>query len=151
MEKFILGFIAGEGSFHTRLRQNEHSNYGVETSLEFTLLLNDRDSELLEEIHDYIGLGRIRYDDSRSTVCWKVSSKEDCKDLARFIEENAGDGFVSSEKYQSFKKWRHLLNNVDIMCRSKRGKEKFIKEAKEINSGNNGLSADEWVERLTDD
>lgn len=150
MEKFILGFIAGEGSFHARLRENEYSNFGVETSLEFTLLLNERDSELLEDIHTYIGLGRIRYDESRGTVCWKISSKEDCKDFARFIEENAGDGFIASEKYESFKKWRHLLHNIDILKRSRMGKEEFIKKSKEINSGDNGLSTTEWIDRLTD-
>jgi len=143
-----MGFIAGEGSFHARLSEDSRANFGIQISMVFTLMLNECDEELLKEIHQFVGAGNITYESNRGRVCWRITNREGCKKLAKFIESNKEPLFECSDKYESFERWKYLLDNIENLNKTRQGKREFISKAKSVNKNNRGLSAEEWIDRM---
>lgn len=56
---FITGF-SDEGSFMLSLSENNRYNSGWAITLRFRIVLHIRDTALLEQIHKYFGVGKVR-------------------------------------------------------------------------------------------
>ena len=79
---FVTGLVEGEGCFTVSFSFRRKLKVGIETRPSFSLSLNQRDLELLKELHAFFGCGAIRY--SRSDRTYKYESRS-ISDLTRRI------------------------------------------------------------------
>ena len=79
---FVTGLVEGEGCFSVSFSFRKKLKVGIETRPSFSLSLNQRDLELLKQVHAYFGCGAIRY--SRSERTYKFESRS-IPDLTRRI------------------------------------------------------------------
>lgn len=115
---FILGLIAGEGSFCISIRKtgNNKSGYGIK--LKFGLNMRTLDESLVKGVKNELGnIGFITYKDGRTenrgnTIQYRVSSKSECSKFVDYIERNMSQEFKSSEKYSSYLKFKEALNYI---------------------------------------
>jgi hypothetical protein len=108
---FVLGVIAGEGTFNVALHhQEERAKHNVRPDPQFAVKMDVRDKNLVKECHESVGLGQ--YNEYEDMVYWSISSKEDCKKMVEYVEENANCGFKNTEKWESFKVWRDVVDIV---------------------------------------
>ena len=79
---FVTGLVEGEGCFTVSFSFRKKLKIGIETRPSFSVSLNQRDLELLKQLHEYFGCGAIRY--SRSDRTYKYESRS-ISDLTRRI------------------------------------------------------------------
>lgn len=79
---FVTGLVEGEGCFTVSFSFRRKLKVGIETRPSFSVSLNQRDLELLKQLHAYFGCGGIRY--SRSDKTYKYESRS-VSDLTRRI------------------------------------------------------------------
>jgi len=100
-EDFILGMIAGEGSFHivlegpTRLRPK------------FKMTMHEDD--ILRDMCLNLNLGSVSHDWG-DRYSWHVQSKSDVRELRDWVSEKMCDGFKSTDKYRQFKLWSEAVD-----------------------------------------
>lgn len=129
---FILGFIAGEGSFTTTCAVSDDSKFGVYPSMQFKL--NVKEKVVLNEIVEFVGIGRVVEESDRNEQwAWRITKYSELKDFSDWINQHLGGGFEESKKYQSFKIWSELLELREDMLSSKDGVKRFIDMSREIN------------------
>lgn len=94
---FVCGFVAGEGSFVRGER------------LRFQIIMADDDAEIVDDIHDFFGVGNV-YDYDRDIEEWKgqkiytvQSIAELVKVIIPFFDEY---GFYSAKKQRQYEVWR---------------------------------------------
>ena len=79
---FVTGLVEGEGCFTVSFSFRRKLKVGIETRPSFSVSLNQRDLELLKQLHAYFDCGGIRY--SRSDRTYKYESRS-ISDLTRRI------------------------------------------------------------------
>ena len=79
---FVTGLVEGEGCFMVSFSFRRKLKVGIETRPSFSVSLNQRDLELLKQLHAYFDCGSIRY--SRSDRTYKYESRS-VADLTRRI------------------------------------------------------------------
>ena len=79
---FVTGLVEGEGCFTVSFSFRKKLKVGIETRPSFSVSLNQRDLELLKQLHAFFGCGAIRY--SRSDRTYKYESRS-ISDLTRRI------------------------------------------------------------------
>jgi len=79
---FLSGLVEGEGCFTVSFSFRKKLNVGIETRPSFSISLNQRDLDLLKQVHEYFGCGSIRY--SKSDRTYKYESRS-ISDLTRRI------------------------------------------------------------------
>lgn len=154
-EQFILGMMAGEGSFTIKLSKEESFSWKIRPNPRFAITLHESDREVLENMQEYLGVGTLRTK-SENQYTWDVSSIGGIIEIKKFVEENAEDGFMCTEKYESFLRWS---KGVDMFKGPGRKtnwtKEKIVKIvniSKGINkTGYKGKSKKEWMEIIPND
>jgi len=130
--EFILGFIAGEGSFTTTCAVNDEAKFGVYPSMQFKM--NVKEKTILEEIQEFVGIGRVTKEaDKDSQWAWRITKTSELHELANWIEQHTDCGFEDSKKYKSFTIWHELLNERKELLNSKGGIRRFIRQSREIN------------------
>ena len=70
---FVTGLTEGEGCFTVSFSFRRKLKVGIETRPSFSVSLNQRDLELLKQLHAFFGCGAIRY--SRSDRTYKYESR----------------------------------------------------------------------------
>lgn len=147
---FILGFIAGEGSFNANLHQQDTYKFGVYAGLRFHIGLHQNDKQLLYSLKEYFDMGRVveRQNNGYDSVYWEVKKNDEIKQLCDWIEENKSDWFEESIKHKSYKKWKYLVENRQQLISTYDGMVEFIELAKDINRDSRGKSVSEWISRL---
>jgi len=145
-EQFLLGFIAGEGSFNFNLQKRDAMKCGLLASPRFAINVTSGDRRTLERLQSRIG-GSI---DSRETthnpqVCLVVIGLENCKRVAEFVDRYAGPEFRETQKWESFTKWKSLIEDYSPP-KSRDEVKEIVYRAKDINPhGSSGRSAEEWM------
>jgi hypothetical protein len=79
---FVTGLVEGEGCFSVSFSFRKKLKVGIETRPSFSIWLNQRDLDLLKQVHRYFGCGAIRY--SKSDRTYKYESRS-ISDLTRRI------------------------------------------------------------------
>ena len=79
---YVTGLVEGEGCFTISFSFRKKLKLGVESRPSFSLSLNQRDLDLLKQIHAFFGCGAIRY--SRADRTYKYESRS-VQDLTRRI------------------------------------------------------------------
>lgn len=130
--EFILGFIAGEGSFTTTCAVREDAKHGVYPTIRFKLNVKER--EVLDEIQEQLELGQVKDHDNVGQSVWRITNNKELKEFSKWIKENADCGFKESKKYDSFIVWSELLDERSEMIKSKDGIKEFIDKSRKINS-----------------
>lgn len=142
--EFILGLIAGEGSFHVVLESPSRQRP------KFTM--NIHEDEILDEICEHLDLGGIsRSDDIRAE--WQIQSKAEIVELRDWVEDNMCQGFKQSDKYRQFKLWSEAVdivpNDREPIGQDKR--KRLVEIAYEIpKSDTRRKSKESWLEDVSD-
>ena len=79
---FVSGLVEGEGCFTVSFSFRKKLKVGIETRPSFSISLNQRDLQLLKDVHSFFGCGAIRY--SKSDRTYKYESRS-ISDLTRRI------------------------------------------------------------------
>ncbi len=79
---FVSGLVEGEGCFSVSFSFRKKLKVGIETRPSFSVSLNQRDLDLLQQLHAFFGCGAIRY--SKSDRTYKYESRS-ISDLTRRI------------------------------------------------------------------
>lgn len=99
---WLAGFVAGEGCFLVSKQRNTWNCI-------FTLSLRDDDAEILWEIHDRLGIGRLQKKpekgSSKPQTEWIVSNKEDCLQLVYILDKFS----LRAKKARDFHIWRRAV------------------------------------------
>lgn len=74
---FVTGLVEGEGCFSVSFTLRKKLNLGIEARPSFSLSLNERDLDLLKQVHEFFGCGAIRYSKSDRTYKYEVRSVSD--------------------------------------------------------------------------
>lgn len=147
-EKFVLGFIAGEGSFQLRVFKRDT---GEQVRARFTpaFSLGVYEEEIVQMIRDEIGVGKISTVDERTTI--RVQSFDDCLVVKEYVENNAGNWFKSTHKWEQFKLWRDGIELLSDWERdnpiSKEAQKKVVDLSYEIpRSDTKNLDKQDWYD-----
>lgn len=145
---FVLGFIAGEGSFYVNVCEAS-TECGLRFSPEFTLKVNEVDTEVLGLLSELTQVGKIR-PEQNNCVRWRVDTQGGCRKLVSDIETaSQGTLFRESSKYESFRKWRYFVEN-DISPQTKAELREALEKRNAINTtGHGGQTVEEWLDRST--
>lgn len=140
MDRFVLGFIAGEGSFHVTLELTG-SGYVVPKP---TFSLRVYEDNILDKIRNHTSVGKVR--DRKNGKAWRAQSISDCKELSDWVDKRAGDMFKSTDKWRQFKLWKEA---VEIKLSDGRSsleeKKRLIEISYEIpKSDTKSKTMDEW-------
>lgn len=107
--EFILGFIAGEGSFQVDLQKRpSRSKYNVTVRPHFSLLVHEK--KILDDIQSKIG-GKI-YENSPEYRL-DIRSINESKTLIRLVESTNSDFFKITDKYEQYLGWKRVVGFKD--------------------------------------
>jgi len=124
--EFILGFVAGEGSFYVSV--SERANSRVKITPAFSIKVYEMD--VLQSIKEELGVGKIdKYEDEYSL---NVQSRPECEKVRKFVNENCTRWFKSTHKYEQFKKWCSVLDILSNWERNNPPKDEKMKEAVDL-------------------
>lgn len=144
---FILGLIAGEGSFCTDMHKQKTYKYNVHTGLRFYIALHEKDKEVIDCLQKYFGIGDVGYKNNSGSGAykWEIKRNDEVKQFAEWVEENSTNWFKKTRKYDSFVKWKSLIEDRKELMETEEGLIEYIKRAKAINETNRGKSVEEWI------
>ena len=101
---YITGLIDGEGCFSVSFSLRKKLSTGIETRPSFSLSLNQRDLDLLKEVHTYFKCGGIRFSKSDRTYKYEVRNIRDIqKSIIPHIDRFPLHGSKSND-FDLFKK-----------------------------------------------
>lgn len=107
---FLLGLIAGEGSFMLTVSPVERRRWNVAIKPQFTIHMYELDVlEKSKELCNDIGT----IDSHSDGYSWKVRSVEDCRIITDIVDNNSTDMFESTNKYEQFTKWKKGLHIIE--------------------------------------
>ena len=77
---FVTGLTEGEGCFSISFTLRKKLKLGIETRPSFSISLNQRDLDLLKQVHAFFECGAIRFSHSDRTYKYEVRSVGDLVD-----------------------------------------------------------------------
>lgn len=99
---WLAGFIDGEGCF---LLYRNHGSWDCR----FELALRDDDADILHEVYQRIGLGRIAakpaYRTSKPQVTWQIKKQEECVGLIEVLDRFP----LRAKKQRDYAIWREAV------------------------------------------
>lgn len=111
--------------------------------------VTEGDRPTVERLQDRVG-GTVesRETSHKPQVGLTVTGLENCKKVADFVERYAGPEFKETQKWESFTKWKSLIEDYSPpKCRE--DVREIVYRAKDINPhGASGRSAEEWMSIL---
>jgi len=125
---FILGFIAGEGSFQLNARKN--GKY-IEVIPKFSIYLKDNDEKLLREIHSVIGVGSVTLT-KNGHVQLQARSKEDLSTIISFIDGSYDKFWKNSNKKEKYETWKEIVHIYLDGETTKEQKVKMLEKGKKM-------------------
>ena len=111
---FVSGFVDGEGCFELLITKNSKYRCGYQIQLMFTIVLDERDEEILKQIKEFFGVGNITTDNGR--VRYRVSSKKDLVVIIEFFKkyplktQKLADYLCFRDAYDLYSQGKHLTN-----------------------------------------
>ena len=137
---FWTGFTDAEGCFSVSLSKNSKLNIGWRVKLVFSIAIHKKDKALLEKLLDYLGVGYVNDQKSRSLVDYRVTSLKDLPTIiAHFdkyplISQKKADFELFKRGFEIVKTGGHLtpegLNEiVSIKASMNTGLSEKLKEA----------------------
>jgi hypothetical protein len=142
---FILGFIAGEGSFTVNLEEQSGKLYAYPR---FKVAVHERDRALLDAMAECVGLGAV-YGHGEDSAEWRIDNQEESQRFAQQVLAAAdGSLFTESDKYEQFVRWLDFASEYDQHPTTPEESREVIREAKEITHADHGHTVEEWVEKL---
>lgn len=146
---FILGLIAGEGSFSSSVNIDNSRRLNVQAQLQFSVSMEDGD--VLESIANDTGIGSV-YHRSDGQSSWKAENYKDRRKIIEFVEEHSTDYFEQTRKYEQFTKWRRANEmygkGVGEDINSKSDMKEFVRTARLVNKGVGKKPTKNSIERL---
>lgn len=129
---FLLGLVAGEGSFSIPITKNNNKNSGFDVRTMFALKMRSLDENMVEEVKSELGVGYITSRDSNKanegkTIQYRVSSQEECRQVIHYLDQNMNEDFKMSDKYQSYLQFKKAVKYLEN--RSKSSPQSIIKLA----------------------
>jgi len=128
--QFIIGFIAGEGSFSAKVYPRDSQRFGVQVVPEFSLKVKEK--EVIHNIVEYTEIGYVR-DTPDGYAAWRISSNEELQQLISFIEGNRRGGFECCEKYNAYNRWKKVVEGRRELMMTEEGMKELVERAREIN------------------
>jgi len=120
---FLLGFIAGEGSFMIEVGAIERRRWNINISPRFSLLVHE--DKILQNLMSQTNLGNVNKQKKRSM--WNIQSIDECLELCEIIDESSCELFEDTNKYEQYKDWKKCLKLIDKGKHKKReGAHKLV-------------------------
>lgn len=83
---FVTGFIDGEACFSISITSHNKTITGWAVKISFTINLHDKDKALLEQIRDYIGVGKIHIS-GEEMLQFRVDSMKELLAIKHHLEK----------------------------------------------------------------
>ena len=142
---FILGMIAGEGSFHVLMEQPSGGTIDRQRPV-FTMTMHEDD--ILRQMALQLGLGVVT-DDAGERFTWRINNKQQVNQMRNWVLENISEDFKATDKFRQFKLWSEAVDIIpdDRTPLSKLQRKRLVEISYEIpKSDTKNLSKDEWFE-----
>lgn len=81
MNYWIAGFVEGEGCFYIKTSKSKTHKLGLSVGLNFIVVQNIRDMNLMEEIKSTLGCGTITINESSAIIRYTVSKLSDIQNI----------------------------------------------------------------------
>lgn len=108
---YTLGLIAGEGSFFVTFVEDDRYSHGLWFSPKVAVSMGAKSKEMLEHQCEMYDLGTVN--PSQKGHQWVLSSREDCHQLRRLIDEyldqHEDAAFLRTPKYEAYQSWSDAL------------------------------------------
>lgn len=103
--EFILGFIAGEGSFQIDLQiDRDRVRYNVRAIPRLSILVHEE--KVLDEIQKYIGGSRTTYGKQARL---DIRSAEDCDNFIQLVDSSDCSLFFDTKKFEQYQHWKKAV------------------------------------------
>jgi hypothetical protein len=131
---FVLGLIAGEGSFSSNINVSDGRRFGVDVRPTFSLVMSDESA-----VKSCVEITNIGYISQRSNGMWewRVRKNEEVKNFQNWVIQNSSKYFRSTDKYDTFLRWKTLVDVRPSMKDSKKGMKNLVYLARRINKDKN--------------
>jgi hypothetical protein len=130
---FVTGLAEGEGCFCISFAVRAKLRTGLETRPSFSLSLNERDRELLEDLQAYFGCGWIRQSKSDRTFKYEARSVSDlAKSILPHFERFPLRG-AKARSFEGFSRVCRMIEQGDHLTRH--GLREIVRIAYEMNLG----------------
>jgi hypothetical protein len=144
---YITGLIEGEGCFSVSFNLRKRIKLGIETRPSFSIALNQRDLNLIKQVHTYFSCGAVRYSRSDRTYKYEVRS---ISDLAEKIIPHFRKYPLQGSKANDFEKFveicRCIRSNLHL---NKKHLVEIIKMAYKMNpSGKRKYEKNDLLRKL---
>lgn len=114
IEPFLLGLIAGEGSFIARRQIDKSHTLNVSIRVQFQIQIHERDRDVIEQLRAHVGYGRIDERTDRPYIQWRISKMGDCLEFGAYLQEIAeGTPFLLTDKARAFEQWFEIVRIVN--------------------------------------
>jgi len=149
--EFLLGLIAGEGSFTVGLRKEASCVCGVHALPSFSMKMVE-DADILHILQQTTGLGAVsmlrrKNPRHRDAEQWQVASNSDIRTLINMIEAQEGSLFWETDKGATFKQWKQAITlKEQTDTGDPEQVKRLIRIGKELNHGDRGRSAEDWCQ-----
>jgi hypothetical protein len=131
--KWIVGFTDGEGCFHVSINKIPGMSLGWQVLPEFRIVQHEKDEEVLHEIKNYFGFGKIEInnkDENATRKGFRVRGLENLNKVVKFFQEHSLK--TSKRKnFEIFSEIIEMMNNKEHL--TKEGLDKIAKLISEMN------------------
>lgn len=107
---FVLGLIAGEGSFHLTFTRDDRRRYDLAYGVRFQMGMGVFAEDTLTTARNMVGVGRVRETDSG--YVWIISNRREAHRLRTIIDNHLAhhdSPFVVTSKHRSYQHWTEAL------------------------------------------
>ena len=108
-EKWIAGFVDGEGCFHVAVNKHDDMTSGYQVLPEFTVVQHKRDVQVLHALKAYFGCGVVRTNHGDRMAFRVRSQKHLLERVIPFFVEHP----LKSKKRVDFQKFRRILLKME--------------------------------------
>ena len=116
-KSYVLGLVDGEGSFNARVNRQRRR---ARVELKFSLKLRYQDKEMLEELQEFFGCGKVyiqRDKRANHSLCYRFevqNKKEIIGKIIPFFEQNSPKIQSRKRDFELFKQITELSQNDSV-------------------------------------
>lgn len=106
---WLAGFVTGEGCFFVKTSKSKTHKLGISVSLNFIVVQNIRDTELINNLISILGCGSVTISDKSAIIRYTVTNLSDILEhIIPFFEKYPILG-EKSKDFEDFKKVSNLM------------------------------------------
>nr|YP_009663664.1 hypothetical protein [Dactylella tenuis]QCW06802.1 hypothetical protein [Dactylella tenuis] len=132
VKHWIAGFVSGEGSFIIKQSKSKTHKLGVSTSLNFLVVQNIRDVNLLKSFVQFLGCGQYSINEKSGIITYSVSKFSDIANIIIPLFEEYPILGVKAKDFEDFKEVSALIKSKDHLTHE--GLNKIILYKSRMNS-----------------